>query len=212
MTQTPHEIEAQTTFPSRIPIVAIVGRPNAGKSTLFNRLLRQRKAVVDNKPGVTRDRNFAQAVWQGLPMLLIDTGGLEFQDTDSLNSRVQDQTRLAISEADVIIFLFDGREGLNPADAEAVDLLRRTDKPTFFAVNKIDGDKQEAAAAEFFALGLDPLYTISAAHGPASPTCWRRSPIRGGDLNTRCNPRSAIRLPPPSGGNPQSTVLPYTSP
>ena len=165
MNQTPHEIEAQTTFPSRIPIVAIVGRPNAGKSTLFNRLLRQRKAVVDNKPGVTRDRNFAQAVWQGLPMLLIDTGGLEFQDTDSLNSRVQDQTRLAISEADVIIFLFDGREGLNPADAEAVDLLRRTDKPTFFAVNKIDGDKQEAAAAEFFALGLDPLYTISAAHG-----------------------------------------------
>jgi len=152
-------------IPSRIPIVAIVGRPNAGKSTLFNRLLRQRKAVVDNTPGVTRDRNFAQAVWQGQPLLLVDTGGLEFQEAGSLNSRIQDQTRLAISEADVIIFLFDGREGLNPADAEAVDLLRRADKPTFFAVNKIDGDKQEAAATEFFALGLEPLYTISAAHG-----------------------------------------------
>ncbi|MBM4259357.1 MAG: ribosome biogenesis GTPase Der [Deltaproteobacteria bacterium] len=160
-------LETPTTVPggNRIPIVAIVGRPNAGKSTLFNRLLRQRKAVVDNTPGVTRDRNFAQAMWQGQPILLVDTGGLDFDDADGLNSRIQEQTRLAISEADVIIFLFDGREGLNPADAEAVDLLRRTDKPTFFAVNKIDGDKQEASAAEFFALGLDPLYTLSAAHG-----------------------------------------------
>jgi GTP-binding protein len=160
-------LETPTTLSSghRIPIVAIVGRPNAGKSTLFNRLLRQRKAVVDNTPGVTRDRNFAQAVWREQPMLLVDTGGLDFDDADGLNSRVQEQTRLAISEADVIVFLFDGREGLNPADAEAVDLLRRTDKPTFFAVNKIDGDKQELAASEFFALGLDPLYTISAAHG-----------------------------------------------
>jgi GTP-binding protein len=205
MTQTPHEIRAQTTFPSRIPIVAIVGRPNAGKSTLFNRLLRQRKAVIDNMPGVTRDRNFAQAVWQGQPMLLVDTGGLEFQDTDSLNSRVQDQTRLAISEADVIIFLFDGREGLNPADAEAVDLLRRTDKPTFFAVNKIDGDKQEAAAAEFFALGLDPLYTISAAHGrgvsdlmEAITDTWRRP---------EHEVQSTVRLPPPSGGNPPAPSI-----
>ncbi len=165
MTQALHQTETQTATSSRLPVVAIVGRPNAGKSTLFNRLLRQRKAVVDNTPGVTRDRNFAQAVWQGQPVLLVDTGGLDFQDTDGLNSRVQEQTRLAMSEADVIIFLFDGREGLNPADAEAVDLLRRTDKPTFFAVNKIDGDKQEAAATEFFALGLDPLYTISSAHG-----------------------------------------------
>src|SRR5215470_6474625 len=157
-------LETPMTVPggTHIPIVAIVGRPNAGKSTLFNRLLRQRKAVVDNTPGVTRDRNFAQAVWQGQPLLLVDTGGLDFHDTEALNSRVQEQTRLAISEADVIIFLFDGREGLNPADAEAVDLLRRTDKPTFFAVNKIDGDKQEAGATDFFALGLDPLYTISA--------------------------------------------------
>ena len=145
-------LETPTPLPggNRIPVVAIVGRPNAGKSTLFNRLLRQRKAVVDNTPGVTRDRNFAQAVWQEQPVLLVDTGGLDFQDSNGLNSRVQEQTRLAISEADVIIFLFDGREGLNPADAEAVDLLRRTDKPTFFAVNKIDGDKQESAAAEFF--------------------------------------------------------------
>lgn len=163
--QVQHEREHQTAIPSRIPIVAIVGRPNAGKSTLFNRLLRQRKAVVDNTPGVTRDRNFAQAMWQGQPVLLVDTGGLDFDDSAGLNSRVQEQTRLAISEADVIIFLFDGREGLSPADDEAVDLLRRTDKPTFFAVNKVDGDKQELAAAEFFALGLDPLFTISAAHG-----------------------------------------------
>ena len=163
--QTQHEEKPEALIRSRIPIVAIVGRPNAGKSTLFNRLLRQRKAVVDNTPGVTRDRNFSQAVWQGQPFLLVDTGGLDFADTDNLNSRVQEQTRLAISEADTIIFLFDGKEGLNPADAEAVDMLRRTEKPTFFVVNKIDGDKQEAAATEFFSLGLDPLYTISAAHG-----------------------------------------------
>ncbi len=159
------EFSLASAVSSRLPVIAIVGRPNAGKSTLFNRLLHQRKAVVDNTPGVTRDRNFSQAMWQGQPVLLVDTGGIDFRDNDALNSRVQEQTRLAINEADVIIFLFDGREGLNPADAEAVDLLRRTEKPTFFVVNKVDGDRQEAAAGEFFSLGLDPLYTISAAHG-----------------------------------------------
>lgn len=148
-----------------LPVVAIVGRPNAGKSTLFNRLLRQQKAVVDDTPGVTRDRNFAEANWHGIPFVLVDTGGLDFRKTDAITAHVQAQTRLAISAADFVIFLFDGREGLNPADADAVDLLRRHNKPTFFVVNKIDGEKQEAAAAEFFALGLDPLFTISSAHG-----------------------------------------------
>ncbi|MGE0821622.1 MAG: ribosome biogenesis GTPase Der [Candidatus Binatia bacterium] len=168
MTETVLTEETVGTAPqqsARLPIVAIVGRPNAGKSTLFNRLLRQQKAIVDNTPGVTRDRNFAQATWRKRPFLLIDTGGIDFQEDGTLAGRVQEQTRLAINEADVIIFLFDGREGLNPADAEAVDLLRRRQKPIFFVVNKIDGEKQEAAATEFFALGLEPLFTISAAHG-----------------------------------------------
>jgi GTP-binding protein len=149
----------------RLPVVAIVGRPNAGKSTLFNRLLRQQKTVVDDTPGVTRDRIFAEANWHGIPFILVDTGGIDFRETDTITAQVQAQTLLAITEADFVIFLFDGRAGLNPADADAVDLLRRNNKPTFFVVNKIDGERQEAAAAEFFALGLDPLFTISSAHG-----------------------------------------------
>jgi GTP-binding protein len=149
----------------RLPMIAIVGRPNAGKSTLFNRLIRQRKAVVDNTPGVTRDRNFATATWRGTPFVLVDTGGIDSRETAGIVGQVQEQTRLAINEADLVIFLFDGREGVNPADADAVDLLRRSNKPVFFAVNKIDGDKQEPAIADFFSLGLDTVFTISAAHG-----------------------------------------------
>jgi len=148
-----------------LPVVAVVGRPNAGKSTLFNRLIRQRKAVVNDTPGVTRDRNFAQAKWRDTPFVLVDTGGIDLGEAGGVVGQVQEQTRLAIDEADLIIFLFDGKEGLNPADAAAVDLLRRSGKPVLFAVNKIDGDKQEAATADFFSLGLDTLFPISAAHG-----------------------------------------------
>ncbi|MGE0683033.1 MAG: ribosome biogenesis GTPase Der [Candidatus Binatia bacterium] len=149
----------------RLPVVAIVGRPNVGKSTLFNRLIHQRKAVVDNTPGVTRDRNFAQATWRNTPFLLIDTGGIDLTETEGVVGHVQEQTRLAIDEADSVLFLFDGKEGVNPTDAEAVDLLRRSNKPVFFAVNKADGEKQELAASEFFSLGLDTLFPISSAHG-----------------------------------------------
>jgi GTP-binding protein len=148
-----------------LPVVAIVGRPNAGKSTLFNRLIRQKKAVVDDTPGVTRDRNFAQAKWQDTPFLLVDTGGIDFTETAGIVGHVQEQTRLAIAEADVVIFLFDGREGVNPTDAEAVDLLRRSRKPVFFAINKLDGEKQALTASDFFSLGLDTVFPISAAHG-----------------------------------------------
>jgi GTP-binding protein len=149
----------------RLPTVAIVGRPKAGKSTLFNRLIHQRKAVVDDTPGVTRDRNFVQAKWDDTSFILVDTGGIDLRETAGVVGRVQDQTQLAIAEADFVIFLFDGKEGVNPADAEAVDLLRRSGKPVFFAVNKIDGDKQEAVLADFFSLGLETLFPISAAHG-----------------------------------------------
>src|SRR5215470_4166208 len=132
--------------PQRLPVVAIVGRPNAGKSTLFNRLIRQKKAVVDDTPGVTRDRNFAPAKWNDVPFLLVDTGGIDATETEGVVGHVQEQTHVAIAEADFVIFLFDGKEGLNPVDAEVVDMLRRSDKPVFFAVNKVDGDKQELAA------------------------------------------------------------------
>ena len=156
---------AHAASPERLPVVALVGRPNVGKSTLFNRLSRRRKAVVDNTPGVTRDRNFAQVQWRGSPFLLVDTGGIDPSEKEGVVGRVQEQTRLAIAEADRVIFLFDGKEGVNPADAQAVDLLRRGDTPVFFAVNKIDGDKQEPASNEFYTLGLDVLFPISAAHG-----------------------------------------------
>ncbi len=163
--ETVTEIPVQAAPPERLPVVALVGRPNVGKSTLFNRLSRRRKAVVDNTPGVTRDRNFAQVKWRGSPFLLVDTGGIDLSEKDGLVGRVQEQTRLAIEEADRVVFLFDGKEGINPADAQAVDLLRRSDTPVFFAANKIDGDKQELASHEFYALGLTSFFPISAAHG-----------------------------------------------
>ncbi len=159
------EIPVQAVSPERLPVVALVGRPNVGKSTFFNRLSRRRKAVVNNTPGVTRDRNFAQVKWDGTPFLLVDTGGIDLSEKEGIVGRVQEQTRLAIEEADLVIFLFDGKEGINPADAQAVDLLRRSDTPVFFAVNKIDGDKQELTSSEFYTLGLESFFPISAAHG-----------------------------------------------
>jgi GTP-binding protein len=149
----------------RLPVVAIVGRPNVGKSTLFNRLVGERKAIVDDTPGVTRDRNYAEAEWDGRRYLLVDTGGIESESADDLERSVQAQSRQALAEADAIVFLFDGKGGLNPLDREVVDRLRGAGKPTFFAVNKLDSQRREANLYEFFALGLDPLYAISAEHG-----------------------------------------------
>jgi GTP-binding protein len=149
----------------RLPVVAIVGRPNVGKSTLFNRLVGDRKAIVDDMPGVTRDRNYSEAEWSGRKYLLVDTGGMESESADNLQRSVQAQSRQAVAEADAIMFLFDGKSGLNPLDREVVDQLRRADKPIFFAVNKLDSQRREANLYEFFALGLDPLYSISAEHG-----------------------------------------------
>lgn len=149
----------------KLPVVAIVGRPNVGKSTLFNRLVGERRAIVDDTPGVTRDRNYAETEWSGIKYLLVDTGGMEPDSADSLERSVQAQSRSAIAEADIVLFLFDGKEGLNPLDREAVDELRRADKPIFFAVNKLDSQRRGDNLYEFFALGLDPLYSISAEHG-----------------------------------------------
>ncbi len=124
--------------PGKLPVVAIVGRPNVGKSTLFNRLSGARKAIVDDMPGVTRDRNYAEALWAGRRYLIIDTGGLDLDKGRALDESVQAQSRRAVAEADVILFLFDGKGGLNPLDRVAVDLLRKSGKPVFFAVNKLD--------------------------------------------------------------------------
>ena len=150
---------------SKLPVLAIVGRPNVGKSTLFNKLVGERKAIVDDQPGVTRDRNYGEAQWAGKRFLLIDTGGLESNADGNLAERIQEQSRFALSEADVILFLLDGKSGLNPLDREAVDPLRKVSKPVYFAVNKIDSRQRADNLYEFYALGLDHLFSISAEHG-----------------------------------------------
>jgi GTP-binding protein len=148
-----------------MPVVAIVGRPNVGKSTLFNRILGQRRAIVENVPGVTRDRNYAEVTRYGKPFILIDTGGFEPVSDDRLLVQMREQSQLAVEEADVILLVMDGREGLTPSDIEVANLLRRSGKPLFFVVNKIDGPGQEAAAADFYRLGVDAFHSVSAEHG-----------------------------------------------
>jgi GTP-binding protein len=147
------------------PVVAIIGRPNVGKSSLFNRLAHQRKAIVIDQPGATRDRNYAACTWNDKPYILIDTGGFEPAATEGILVQMREQTQLAIEESDVIIFLMDGREGLLPADRDIAALLRGFEKPVFYAVNKIDGLKLETLAYEFYQLGMETIHPISAAHG-----------------------------------------------
>jgi len=144
------------------PIVAIVGRPNVGKSTLFNRITRTKDALVDNFPGVTRDRHYGDANWNDIEFTLVDTGG--FTEGDDFADEIRFQVHQAIADADVIILLLDGREGLSPFDKDILDLLRSVVKPIFYAVNKIDGAEQEIYLSEFYQLGLEILYPVSAEH------------------------------------------------
>ncbi|MEW5949464.1 MAG: ribosome biogenesis GTPase Der [Thermodesulfobacteriota bacterium] len=146
-------------------LVAIVGRPNTGKSTFFNRLTHSRRAIVDSTPGVTRDRNYGEVAWEGKRFVLVDTGGFEPVGGDKLVSRMQEQTTLAMEEADAVIFLMDGREGLTATDYEAIDRLRKIEKPVFYVANKIDSLEKEDLLSDFYQLGVDPIYGISAEHG-----------------------------------------------
>ncbi len=147
------------------PIVAIVGRPNVGKSTLFNRISGGRKAIVWDEPGVTRDRNYSDAKWGESAFTLIDTGGFEPASKDPMFIQMREQCQLAMDEADVILFMMDGKEGLTPSDREIVDILRKLNKPVFYIVNKIDGPKHEERIVEFYGLGVETIYSISAEHG-----------------------------------------------
>lgn len=160
---------AKSSLARKLPIVAIVGRPNVGKSTLFNKLLGERKAIVDDAPGITRDRNYGETEWAGKRFQLIDTGGLDVDADEGLEEGVQKQSRLAVAEADVIIFLLDGKSGLNPLDRETVSLLRKQGKPVLFAVNKLDSRQRADNLYEFYALGIEPLFSISAEHGLGIP-------------------------------------------
>lgn len=151
------------------PIVALIGRPNSGKSTLFNRITRSTDALVDDFPGVTRDRHFGDASWNEVEFTLIDTGGFSYDHKDPFSKKIRDQVQIAISDADVVVMLLDGKYGLSPFDRDMVQLLRKYKKPIFYAVNKIDGENKEAELPEFYALGIDTLYPISAAHGYGVP-------------------------------------------
>lgn len=148
-----------------IPLVAIIGRPNVGKSTLFNKILGAKIAIVDDVPGVTRDRNYADATYRNRKFRLVDTGGLDLSASDSMLTLIRRQSELAVAEADILIVLLDGRSGLTPPDHEVVRLLRGVTKPLFYAINKIDTPKSEPLLADFYRLGTDQLYAVSAEHG-----------------------------------------------
>ena len=147
------------------PLVAIVGRPNVGKSTLFNRIAGIQKAIVQDIPGVTRDRLYADADWDGREFQVVDTGGLDPDTKDYFLALVKDQIDVALDEADLILVVLDGKAGLMPQDKQVLDLLRKTNKPVLYAINKIDSAKHEIALYEFSQLGIEHFIMISASHG-----------------------------------------------
>ena len=147
------------------PVISIVGRQNVGKSTLFNRIIGHRKAITEDIPGVTRDRNYGEFEFGGKSFVIVDTGGFEPEGTEKITSLVKEQIYGAVEESSMIIFLLDARDGLLPEDREIASILRRYNKPVFYVVNKVDSHKREAETADFYRLGVEKLYLVSAAHG-----------------------------------------------
>ena len=147
------------------PLVVIVGRPNVGKSTLFNRLIGHQDAIVDDVSGITRDRNYGEAEWAGKEFRLMDTGGYVPNSPDLFETAIREQVEIAIDEADKIIFMVDVRNGVNPLDAEIIKMLRSANKNFLLLANKVDSNKHESAANEFYTLGVDKVYDISALMG-----------------------------------------------
>lgn len=157
--------EETTGVRARRPLIALVGRPNVGKSRLFNRMTETRFAIVEDMPGVTRDRQYGDGVWDGCAFQVVDTGGFEPETRDVLLAQMKSQAEIAMAEADIIFFLMDARAGCLPADQEIAALLRRSDRIVIPVVNKVDGDRHEALVGDFYALGLDEPVAISAEHG-----------------------------------------------
>ena len=147
-----------------LPVIALVGRPNVGKSTLFNRLTNTRDALVADFPGLTRDRKYGQAKADGLAFIVVDTGGIS-GDEEGIDAAMAEQSLLAIEEADVVFFLVDARAGLTPADQGIADHLRKSEKKTYVVANKVDGIDGDSESADFYALGLGHVHQIAAAHG-----------------------------------------------
>ncbi|MCL6560275.1 MAG: ribosome biogenesis GTPase Der [Firmicutes bacterium] len=147
------------------PVVAIVGRPNVGKSTLFNRIVGGRVAIVEGQPGVTRDRLYQDAEWSGRSFTLVDTGGLDFQEDGEIITGVRSQAELAIKESDVVLFVVDARAGLNPDDEEVASIIRRAEKPSILVVNKVENFQSTDQIYDFYRLGLGDPIPVSAAEG-----------------------------------------------
>lgn len=151
-----------------LPVVAVVGRPNVGKSTLFNRIVGRRLAIVADEPGVTRDRNFAPADWAGRHFYIVDTGGVIEVSERPLDRLVREQAEMAIAEADVLVLVTDGKEGLHPLDQKVAEMLRSSGKPVVLAVNKMDNLPRDPAHHEFWQLGLGEPHAVSAGSGKGS--------------------------------------------
>jgi GTPase len=147
------------------PIISIVGRPNVGKSTFFNRIIGYKKAITEDVPGVTRDRNYGEFDYSGKSFLLVDTGGFEPEGIEKITSLVKQHIYLAVEESSVVIFLLDARAGLLPEDRDIASVLRKYNKPVFYVVNKVDSQKRETEIADFYGLGVEKIYGVSAAHG-----------------------------------------------
>ena len=150
---------------NRKPVVAIVGRPNVGKSTFVNRLVGARNSIVDDAPGVTRDRIYFDVDWQGKIFTVIDTGGIIPGDDDDIMNSIFSQAQLACEEADKIIFIVDGKDGINPVDYDIANILRRSSKPVYLAVNKCDNPESMAMTSDFYSLSVGEPIAISALHG-----------------------------------------------
>lgn len=174
------------------PVVAIVGRPNVGKSALFNRLVGGRPAIVEDEPGITRDRIYGQCLWSGHEFTVIDTGGLDRGNTDQLIRRVQRQTSVAIEEAGLLLQVVDGRAGIHPLDQEAAIILRRSGRPVLLVVNKVETPERSLGRFEFMELGLGEPFEISALHG-----------LGIGDLLDRI-----LEMLPPAEEEPESDAIP----
>jgi GTP-binding protein len=152
-------------MPSSLPLIAIVGRPNVGKSTLFNRLIGQRRSIVSDEPGITRDRIYGTVSWHGRTYEIVDTGGIVPGEESEIPVRIFEQAQIAIDSAVLVFLIVDGRTSITAPDQELARLLRRTSKPIFLVVNKIDSAKQAAETSEFYRLGIDHVFPVSAEHG-----------------------------------------------
>ena len=163
--ETTHDIQETESIPGALPLVAIVGRPNVGKSTIFNRLIGQRKAIVGDEPGITRDRIYGEVDWSGKRFAIVDTGGIVPDDDAVIPSNILKQAGLAIEESRALIWVVDARSGITPLDEELAKVLRQTGKPVLVVANKVDASKLQTEATEFYRFGFEDVFPVSAEQG-----------------------------------------------